>query len=397
MKKYLIFPAFLISIIFLTSLAMSAGSVTITSQVLDSTVRPGGETTVFLTVANPSTTTSVTTIGLYIFPGPYITPSINYVEIGGLDASSSQQTSLTVKVDSSAVSTTSYIKVKASYYSGTTQYETNVNVPITIRRIPILQLENVNYVPAEIEPGNSVLVGFDLKNEGDGSAKDVRITLSQTTKNFIVEGSAEKFIDAVSPKQSAPISFNLVIDPSVSIGTFSIPVSLTYLDETKGVNYSTTKYIGLTVSGKYNFIITKTQDAIAPGKTGKASLEIANGGSQEALYLTLKVLPSDPLSVPQSEIYLGNLKSDEFDTQDFSLKVDKDASPGVYPLNLQLLYKDAFGNSYDKTYNADITVSSLKEFEQANKGKLPTYVIFIIIFILVIIAYIVYKRLKKRK
>src|SRR4030042_2729784 len=152
MKKLFLALIVLISLVFFTTSAMAAGSVTLTSQVLDSTVRPGGATTIFLTLTNPSTTASVGSVKLSISPGPYIKPSTNYIEIGGLDISSSQQTSLTIKVDSNAVSTTSYIKVTVSYYVGTTQYESTINVPVTITRIPILQVTDVHYMPALIEP-----------------------------------------------------------------------------------------------------------------------------------------------------------------------------------------------------------------------------------------------------
>ena len=138
MKKYFLTLAILLSMVFFVNSEVAAGSVTLTSQVLDSSVRPGGETTIFLTLANPSTTSAVSNVKLSISPGPYILPSTNYIEIGGLDISSSQQTSITAKISDNAVSTTSYIKVKVSYYVGTTQYESNVNVPITIRRIPSL-------------------------------------------------------------------------------------------------------------------------------------------------------------------------------------------------------------------------------------------------------------------
>jgi len=398
MRKCLVVTAFLISIVLLTNLVMAAGSVTITSQVLDSAVRPGGETTVFLTLTNPSTTASVATIRLYITPGPYITSSMSVAEIGGLDASSSQQTALTVKINPEATSTVSYITAKATYYTDSIQRETTVNIPITIRRIPILQLENISYTPSIVEPGNKVLLNFNLKNDGDGSAKDIKIILNQSAQKFVAEGSPEIFVDNIEPKDSKLISFNLVIDPSLDIGTYSIPISLSYLDEIKTSNYSAIKYVGLTVSGKYNFIITQSQTVVAPGKEGSVDLEIANGGNQKALYLTVKILPSDILTqITPSTIYVGNLDSDNYDLEKFTFKVDETALPGVYPLNLQLSYKDPYGKSYNEDAQVDITVSSIKEFSESNSSGSSKFYFVIIIVVIAIIAYFIYKKFKKKK
>ena len=398
MKKYILTPIIFTSLIFFINSVVAAGSVTVTSQVLDSTVRPGGETTIFLTLANPSTTASVSNVKLSISPGPYITPSANYIEIGGLDISSSKQTSLTAKVSTNAISTISYIKVKVDYYVGTTPYESTINVPITIKRIPILQVSEVQYIPNLIEPGNKVTLYFNLKNEGDGPAKDVRVILNQTTEKFIVELSPETFVDSIGPKEAMSVSFDIIVDPSIDIGTHTIPITLIYLYETKNTNYTAVKYIGLTISGKYNFIITPSQSIVAPGKKGNVDIQVSNAGTQEALYLNLRILPSDPIiEVTPSAVYIGNLKSDDYDTEKFSFKINDNADQGVYPLNLQLNYRDPYGKTYTEDFEVDMTVSSIKEFNSSKEGKLSPFTIIVVILIIAAVAYFVYKKIKKRK
>jgi hypothetical protein len=319
------------------------------------------------------------------------------VEIGSLDVGASQQTTLTVKASSSAVSTNSYITVKVSYYAGTTSQENTATVSIPIKRIPIIQISDVTTIPSTIEPGNKVKINFQLKNEGDGPAKDVKVILTQTAQKFVVEGTPETFIDDIESKGSSPVGFNLVVDPSVAIGTYSIPITLSYSDETKTVNYTDTKYLGITISGKYNFVITSSQSLVAPGKDGTSDLEIANGGSQKAFYLTLKVLPSDPIiQIIPSTIYIGNLDSDDYGTEELKFKVADNAFKGTYPLNLQLVYKDSYGQLHNETASVDIKVSSIEDFSAKNGGVSPI-VIVIIIIVLAAIGFFLYKKLKKKK
>jgi len=398
MKKYLLLASFLVFVLITSSLAFAVeGSLTITWQVLDATLRPGGETTVLLTLTNPSTV-GVRTIELFISSGSYVTPSTTHMEIGGLDGGESQQTSLIVNVDSTAISTTSYLKIKTTYYGDSTKKETIINIPIKIRRVPILQIENVNYTPSLIEPGNIVQLSFDLTNNGDGSAKDISIILNQIEKVFVTE-LEEVFVSEIKSRQKTQISFTLMIDPSVAIGTYSIPVSLKYLDETKTENYSSTKYIGLAISGKYNFVVTlESQSIVAENTQGTATLKIANAGTQEARFLTVKVLSSDPLiDISPKSIYIGNLKSDDYETEEFNFKVDEFTSSAFYPLNLELDYKDLYGQTYTERYEVDIKVSSTHEFSVAHQTRIPWYVIGIVGLFAIVFIYYVYRRLRKKR
>lgn len=398
MKRYLLLASFVMFVLVISSLVFAVeGSLTITWQVLDATLRPGGETTVLLTLTNPSTV-GVRTIELFISSGPYITPSTSYLEIGGLGGGESQQTSLIVNVDSTAISTTSYIKIKATYYGDSTKKETIINIPIKIRRVPILQIEGVNYTPTLIEPGNTVNLSFDLINNGDGPAKDISIALNQIEKVFVTE-LEETFVSEIKSGQKTQISFTLMIDPSVAIGTYSIPVSLEYLDETKTENYSSTKNIGLVIAGKYNFVITlESQSVVAQDTQGSATVKIANAGTQKARFLTVKVLPSDALiDISPKSIYIGNLKSDDYETGEFNFKVDKLISPGSYPLNLEIEYKDLYGQAYTETYEVDIKVSSTAEFSQAYQTRISWYIIGIVGLFAIVFIYYIYRRLRKKK
>jgi hypothetical protein len=351
MKKYLLISLLISFLLFLSS-SLAVGYLTISWQVLDSEVRPGGETTVFLNLTNPSATERIKTIKLYISPGPYITSSTNYVEIGGLDTGETQQTSLILKISSSAVSTTSYLKVRASYYADSTQKETIVNIPITIRRVPILQISNIEYNTSLIEPGSIVLLTFDLKNNGDGSAKDVKIVLNQTPKTFIVE-QEESFLEEIGPEESKNISFIITLDPSISVGTYSIPLSLTYLDETRTEDYSFTKYVGLTVSGEPKLTVsTEEVENFYQGGKGEISISIANVGTSDAEFLTVKV---SGLGV-EKEAYVGTLDSDDYDMVSFNIDL-KNVKSGKYSLDLILEYKDPYNKEFSEEKTIEVEVS----------------------------------------
>ncbi|HKZ45594.1 MAG TPA: hypothetical protein VJ343_02720 [archaeon] len=395
MKKYFFMILAVFSTLILASNAFALEpSLTISWQVLSSKISPGGATTVLLTLSNPSTTLGTGTVRIYISPGPYVKSSLSYQQIGSLGPASSQQTSFTVTANQDAISTDSYITVKATYYTETIEKETDANIPIMIRRLPILQISEVNYSKSVIEAGDTISLSFNIVNNGDGTAEDVRVVLDQSIDIFTASGSGESFINSISGGQAANANFALTVNPSISTGTYSIPVTLAYYDELKNQSYSVSKSIGLTVSGRYNFILTlESQDILTPGSTGSINIKIANAGTQTAKFLTIKAVGSEFRDVNPLEDYMGDLNSDDYDTEKFTFRVDSSTSPGTYPFGVQLLYRDPYGNQYDQSFNVNLKIYGRGEVPAS--GTPPIY--FVIIGIAgIIIIYLIFKRLRKK-
>ncbi|MHA1743246.1 MAG: hypothetical protein ACTSV6_03225, partial [Candidatus Heimdallarchaeota archaeon] len=195
MKKVFLLLIFIC--MFIGNVALADNSLTVNWQVLSTKIRPGSSTTVLLTLTNPSLTTGINSVKIYISPGPYLSVSTNYQEIGGIGAGSSQQTSFSVSAHNNAISSDSYVTVRVTYYSDSTQKETSVNIPIAIRRIPILQITNVSYDKEIIEPGTGVKVAVEISNYGDGAARDVRIILNESQNIFTAVGSGENYISFI--------------------------------------------------------------------------------------------------------------------------------------------------------------------------------------------------------
>lgn len=397
MKKILMI---LLILVVIPILAFAAGShLTISWQFLDTKIRPGSDTTLILTLTNPSSTVSISYIKLYITPSSAITTEDTYFSLSGLNPLSSQQTAIKLKTAFDAPPTGEYVKVMATYYyeGSSEQQETTINIPIKITKEPILQIQNINYSKSMIEAGDSVLLDFDIVNKGDGKARDVRIILNQTQKIFTPLGSGENFIDEIEVNKAVNNQFALVIDPSAAIGVYSIPVSLNYYDETKNTTYSTTKFIGLVISGKYNFVVAlESQDVIAPGTSGGANIKIANAGTQDAQFLTVKVKDSDVFKqITPQVVYVGSLDSNEYDTEKFNFKVSSSTSPNFYyPFTLQLEYTDSYGNPYKEIYNVNIKVSNPTELQK--EQTFSPILIGIAILVIIVVAYIVYKKIRKK-
>lgn len=364
-------------------------SLNVAWQLSSNSTKPGGYTTIYLTITN--TGTDVQGIEINPMPGPYLSIiSGNKIELGDLPATQTQQAAITVKADENSTSTTSYIYVEVVYYYSSSQYKKDFYIPITIKGDPKLQIENVNF-NGSLQPGRTVLLTFDLVNEGQGGAKDITISLSQNSNFISSESSGQFFVRNLDKYENQFLTVPLTVSPDASIGTTTIPIQLSYYDSTRSSSFVDTQQIGTSIMGNYNFIVTlDSQDVIAAGTTGSATIKIANGGNQQAFHLSVNVVKSKDFGITPTIIYVGNLNSDDYDSEKLSLNVGS-IDPGLYPINLNITYEDSFGKTYSQIYPVNIQVSSQSEYSLTHPAQTP-FTFIIILIVVIVVLFIIYRK-----
>lgn len=368
MKKIILFS--LIFVMILSSAVYATVDMDISWSSSSESIRPGGYTTIDLTIANTGTT-YLTNVVITPSGGPDLTVTSGKISLGSLGVSRTQQGSIAVKANEDAVSRASYVYLDVDYYTGTSHYEKTFRIPVSINREPILQITNVKYSDM-ISPGKAVTMSFDIINSGLGPAEDLIVSLSQNDLYSIPGSSGETVIDSLGADERVSITFDLVIDPDADIGIDSIPVVLSYYDETRANAYDETKYIGLAVTGDIEFI-TNVEDAM--GATAK--ITITNRGTGSAEYLTIKATSGNI----EKEYYIGTLDSDDSESIDFP----QPSQRGKYDVELELNYKDMFNNEYTETETVSVS-PTLK----------INYNVLIILIFAAAAGYWFYKKKKKK-
>ena len=376
MKKIIIL---LITGLLLVSVAEAAPSLSVGWSLSTQTLQPDSRTILTMTFTNAGLT-EITNVFVEAKPGPYLNSvSDTTTELGAIASASSQQSSIILEADDNAMTADSFVILDITYYSGTSKYSKSVYVPIQIRRYPILQIDNVNYDTA-VEPGKSVILSFDIRNVGEGSAKYLKISLGQSAVFSLKGSGGEVVIDSLDPFKGQNIEFPILIDPDASVGINSIPVTLSYQDEARIDNYTQTLNIGLTVTGNATFVAVTSGNNFYYGTLGEAAITISNNGSGPAEFVTIKAT-SDYGS---QEFYIGSLDVDDSDTIDLMQNLVGVSSS--YPITLEISYRDKFQNSYSVTKTV-----------QAVPSTAPTNYTLIIIVAFVAVAGIWYYRKKKKK
>ncbi len=370
----------LILFLFLIGIAEAANiSLTVSWSLSSSTVRPGGDLIIYLTATNPGL--DLDGVILTATAGPYIKlTSGGKTELGDMPATTSQQSSISLRVDEDAEATTSYVYLEAKYYYSNSEYKKTFYVPITIKREPLLEIVNVVFNDT-VEPGKTFLLYFDVSNKGDSTARDLKVELNKTTLFTTPGSTGEIIIEELKPSESKSLDFLITINPDADIGIESIPAILSYYDSTKSNNYTQTKKIGLKVSGDVDFVVTiDSYTNFYYGRIGEVSIYIANRGLSSAEYVSVNA-KSD---FGSKEFYIGSLDSDDSETIDLPQNLAKVS--GKYPIHLTLNYRDKFDNEYffEKTLEVMPT-----------NAPIDYTTILIVIAVLAIIVYWIYKKRKK--
>lgn len=100
--------------------------------------------------------------------------------------------------------------------------------------------------------------------------------------------------------------------------------------------------IGIVVSPKLEFEL-EGKPSINAGDERVVEFWIRNTGSYEVRDATARLTILDPFSSTDDTAFIGNLKPGESSTIRFKLKADREATPKLYALNLEVKYRDPEG------------------------------------------------------
>ncbi len=143
--------------------------------------------------------------------------------------------------------------------------------------------------------------------------------------------------------------------------------------------------VGVKVNPKMTFEVSGTPK-IAAGEEKVITFIVKNAGSFEVKDATARITIVDPFSSTDDTAYLGDLKPGETAEATFKVSVDRDATPKLYALNLEVKYKDPEGEwAISEPTKAVIEVTPAK----------PPYMLYGIVALIIIIAAIVYLRSRR--
>lgn len=233
----------------------------------------------------------------------------------------------------------------------------------------------------EITPGSQFTVDMAVENVGTGQARQVKIY--PQSSSFIVLGSSIKSIDTVAAKESKIISFDFVAATSIEANSYSIPFSISYLDE-KGNAINESQSLGLKVVNKGSISVQAIKvasgtgsSAITAGEPFSIVVRLENVGEGDADFIAAEL--DCPFNGPK-KAFLGQLKKDEDAPAVFDLTA---TDGGNFMCGLLVSYTDDTGlHQFSEKF--DVSVSPANYLGSAA-----------IVVVVIVLAFVFRKRVFK--
>jgi hypothetical protein len=245
---------------------------------------------------------------------------------------------------------------------------------------------------ASIYPGEEGKVSVELNNNNNFDIEFVSMALNLGTLPFITVGSSEKNVGEINEDDEESVTFTIKPSTDITPGDYEIPYTLKYTNVDTGISTTKTGSFGLRVNAKTELAFSVESKNNVINQKGKITLKIINKGLGEIKFISVQVFPQGYDLLSTDTVYIGNIASDDSDTASFDVFFST-LSPSVYA---KITYKDLDNQDQFKTINLPLNVyTQEKALELGIIQKNNTF-IYVITAIVIILAWIVYRKIKKR-
>ncbi|MFA5108043.1 MAG: hypothetical protein WC492_00725 [Candidatus Micrarchaeia archaeon] len=264
-----IFAAFMLAMPVFADLSVT------NSTVLPSTLRPGVKGVVSMTLSNTGSvdiqSVQVEAAGTgYIF-------SEGQIRLGDYKAGTYGSATIPFSVPQDTPAGIYYLTVRFSWINASGTSYKNVQVPITVTNPAIFSIDSLNksiYTTGDFE------VGVKLSNSG-GDARDIRASINST--QFFQSGPNPLTLGDLPANSSYNFPLGISLASSVTSGTYSVPILITYTDEASAEVVSV-ESLRLNVKRKSPTIELSLDGAqpFNPGHSLTMKLKVTNSGTDTA-------------------------------------------------------------------------------------------------------------------
>ncbi|MFH1404225.1 MAG: hypothetical protein ABIH11_08160 [Candidatus Altiarchaeota archaeon] len=244
---------------------------------------------------------------------------------------------------------------------------------------------------SELTAGETEKFKVSVSNVGGGIAKHVTVELNATDPLTVLKSSST-YVGDMSGRTFKDLSYELHVDSAATPKAYTIPVDIRYTDR-NGVDQTVKKNLGVKVAGMPMVTASLEEfEDFKAGTTGKVTVSVINKGFIDAKFLSVQMLDTDDYTVTSnSDIYIGNLASDDFETEDFTVKVAEGVS-GKMPLKVKVSYTEENNNQmHVEERKLEMNVMSDDEYYKQHPKTNGTQQLVSAVMLLpaIVVAYIV--------
>lgn len=275
-----------------------------------------------------------------------------------------------------------------------------LNIDIETRDA-VLDISAIEIIPKRVAPGQEFDLLVTLSNEADSLLQSIYATVNTTSGGAVASyfSSSEKVISSMSSGEKITLQYKLLVDPSYEHGLYRIPFSLDYEDR-NGNSYSTTEHFSLFVVDESTIDLQVRNSVIwDEDRSGKVTFELANLGQGELKAVQLEILENNnyKLLSSQNRFYIGNVDSDDTETEEVQLAILNSELEEV-EIKVLLSYMDALNTEFKEEISLNLPIYTKDEaIELGITEKESSFGLIVMIIVALVIALWYYRKNMKGK
>ncbi len=342
--------------------AEAAATLGVSSELIPSTLLPGNDGFLKITVSNNGTAAAP---HLYV-KAESIDPPLSFTDekassaryLGDVEAKGSVSTTYKFAVPLDTLSGLYSVKVIAYQYTDRQISKTVVQyVIVPIQALATLSIKSIK--PSSFRPGESTAMEIMIQNTGDSKLNNLLLSWKIEDDVVLPHGADNKIsISSLEPGSEYKITIPIAVGTEAVPNVYPLTVIGSYTDQT-GTLVSLNSTVGLTIGGTTDFGVSLQQVS-----GGTVTLSVANIGINKAVAISVKIPEQEAFAVEgASEVFLGNLNSGDYTVASFRLK-----SKGEGSLIVEVYYTDTAGNRDMGRNDVDIYASGLGQLQGSGSG-----------------------------
>ncbi|MHA2336497.1 MAG: COG1361 S-layer family protein [Candidatus Hodarchaeales archaeon] len=292
-------------------------------------------------------------------------------------------------VDSSANAGLYSILTNLEYFSKDVKIslENNSFGVIIVESVGILDISNVTIKKEIIQPGDIFEIELSPKNLGTHPINDLSIKLIPKPPFGTIKGVPEAYIRSLNPNDVGNAKFKISVDRIAPSRQF-YPMDFEVEYKSQNKKYEKNGTFNIIVKGEPTLYIQEIivePTKLTAGSEGLMLIRLINTGTERAEDLTIRVSGGENI-LTESYRFIGGLEINDLETSSFGIYVDPNLKSGIYALDMDISYKDRYGNYYSSQKTSEISIfksSSLITYIFVLGGFLG---VSVLIFIIVVTA-----------
>lgn len=232
---------------------------------------------------------------------------------------------------------------------------------------PALVFDNIQYPQGTVEPNQNFKIGFSLKNTGEGSARNISVSLT-SDKEVVTRSLSNIIFSSIDGNNSKNVEFTLFATGDAVTRNYPVALNLQY-EDAFGVKYTATQYVGVFVengAGKSvpRIIVDKYSFEPAEVKAGedfKLKLSFLNTSSTAVVSnIKVSLTSDDGVLTPSNSsntFFIEAIGTKESVEKELILHVKPDADAKSYILSANFDYEDEKGTPITSKETVSVPVT----------------------------------------